>query len=344
MSPWKALVRKYADARNRAELYGDAGTLRHALPELSHLQRWVQRMERVQEVRDRRGIQPERQETRMRLAPVRMADREVVTDVQFMQTMTYLQHGKTYREARIERERIWLKQRNGTWRIERIEPVVAEKNSAVVAFVKTGKPGGTQEESGYRDTERKPPFPGQPYMNWELLSGQHGASRQRVYDRNKAKAYADRWWNEPNPGFVRFQVDCTNYVSQCLYAGGAPMNYTGNRASGWWYERRGSSDNWSFSWSVSNSLYWYLNNSKSGLTAKRVQSPGDLDIGDVIIYDWDGDGAFQHSTIVTAFDGNGMPLVNAHTTNSRHRYWEYKDSYAWSEKTVYRFFHISDVF
>lgn len=25
-------------------------------------------------------------------------------------------------------------------------------------------------------------------------------------------------------------------------------------------------------------------------------------LGDVIFYDWDGDGSFQHSTIVTAFD------------------------------------------
>ena len=47
------------------------------------------------------------------------------------------------------------------------------------------------------------------------------------------------------------------------------------------------------------------------------------DAGDVIVYDWDGDGAFQHSTIVTAFDAGGKPLVNAHTVSSRHRYWDY---------------------
>lgn len=67
-------------------------------------------------------------------------------------------------------------------------------------------------------------------------------------------------------------------------------------------------------------------------------------MGDVIIYDWDGDGSYQHSTIVTAFDAGGMPLVNAHTTPSKHRYWDYRNSYAWSENTVYRFFGLWIIF
>lgn len=49
-------------------------------------------------------------------------------------------------------------------------------------------------------------------------------------------------------------------------------------------------------------------------------------IGDVICYDWEGDGRFNHNTIVTAYDADGQPLVNAHTQNSLHRRWEYRDS------------------
>ncbi|MMZ62195.1 putative amidase domain protein [compost metagenome] len=76
--------------------------------------------------------------------------------------------------------------------------------------------------------------------------------------------------------------------------------------------------------------------------AVPVERPEQLMLGDVISYDWDGDGTFQHSTIVTAFDAGGMPLVNAHTVNARHRYWDYRDSYAWTDRTVYRFYHIAD--
>ncbi|MNV85876.1 putative amidase domain protein [compost metagenome] len=76
--------------------------------------------------------------------------------------------------------------------------------------------------------------------------------------------------------------------------------------------------------------------------AVPVERPEQLMLGDVISYDWDGDGTFQHSTIVTAFGAGGMPLVNAHTVNARHRYWDYQDSYAWTDRTVYRFYHIAD--
>lgn len=163
--------------------------------------------------------------------------------------------------------------------------------------------------------------------------------QRATYDRQKAVQYAERWWNSYNPAYERFAVNCTNYVSQCLYAGGALMNYTGRRASGWWY-RGGKNPQWSFSWSVSNSLLTYLATSKSHLQAELVPSPAQLTLGDVIIYDWDGDSRFQHSTIVTGIADDGLPLVNAQTTNSRMRYFAYTDSPAWTAKTQYRYFHI----
>ena len=173
-----------------------------------------------------------------------------------------------------------------------------------------------------------------PYLNYRLLSSftAEPMYRYTVYDRNKARDYAETWWNGANPRYLHFEVDCTNFVSQCLFAGGAPMNYTGKRESGWWYQGRdGSRELWSFSWSVAHSLQSFL-----AVSASRL--------GDVICYDWDGDGRFQHNTIVTGFDAAGMPLVNAHTVNSRMRYWDYRDSYAWTPNTRYRFFHIADYF
>ena len=57
-----------------------------------------------------------------------------------------------------------------------------------------------------------------------------------TYDRLAAVQYAERWWNDYHPNFEKFAVDCTNFVSQCLYAGGAPMRGEPNRAKGWWYK------------------------------------------------------------------------------------------------------------
>jgi hypothetical protein len=158
------------------------------------------------------------------------------------------------------------------------------------------------------------------------------------YDRLRAVQYAEKWWNSYNPVYKEFDVDCTNYISQCLHAGSAPMRGYPNRSKGWWMRN----DNWSYSWTVANSLRWYIPSSKVGLRGREVNSPEELNLGDVICYDFQGDGRYDHTTIVTAKDANGMPLVNAHTTNSRMRYWNYEDSTAYTDNIKYKFFTIVD--
>lgn len=158
------------------------------------------------------------------------------------------------------------------------------------------------------------------------------------YNRLKAVQYAERWWNDYNPAYKKFEVDCTNYISQCLHAGGAPMRGYPSRSNGWWMQN----NNWSYSWSVANAMRWYLPGSKFGLRAREVASAGKLKLGDVICYDFQGDGRFDHTTIVTGHDGNGMPLVNAHTANSRKRYWAYEDSTAYTPNIKYKFLSITD--
>ncbi|KHE66742.1 hypothetical protein LD39_21195 [Halobacillus sp. BBL2006] len=157
-----------------------------------------------------------------------------------------------------------------------------------------------------------------------------------TYNRREAVRYADRWWDSYNPAYRHFEVDCTNYISQCLRAGGAPPWGIPNRSRGWWY----SGKNWSYSWAVANSLRWYLSGSRQGLTAKEVSSPEQLSPGDVICYDFEGDGRFDHNTMVVRKNSEGMPLVNAHTANSRHRYWAYEDSTAYTPNIKYKFFII----
>ncbi|ENH96622.1 hypothetical protein J416_09604 [Gracilibacillus halophilus YIM-C55.5] len=159
------------------------------------------------------------------------------------------------------------------------------------------------------------------------------------YDRRKAVQYAERWWNNANPTYRYFEDnDCTNYISQCLRAGGAPMWGAPNRSRGWWY----NDESWSYSWSVANAFRWYLSGSNVGLKGKELDHASDLLPGDVICYDFQGDGRWDHNTIVVAKDHENMPLVNAHTNNSRHRYWTYEDSAAWTPECEYRFFRIGE--
>ncbi|SFP95554.1 amidase domain-containing protein [Salibacterium halotolerans] len=182
------------------------------------------------------------------------------------------------------------------------------------------------------DQEQPQPMQIKPRAGQPIYPERHSF----MYDRRKAVQYAEAWWNNYNPDYQAFSDNCTNFISQCLRAGDAPMRGQPDRGSGWWY----SGTNWSYSWAVAHSFRWYLSSSDSGLTAVETEKPEKLGLGDVICYDFNGDDNWQHSTIVTGFDGNGEPLVNAQTSNSRSRYWTYEDSTAWTPAIRYKFFQI----
>ena len=56
------------------------------------------------------------------------------------------------------------------------------------------------------------------------------------YNRDLAVAYARQWAFRRNPAYYDFEKiggDCTNFASQCLFAGIGVMNYT--KDVGWYY-------------------------------------------------------------------------------------------------------------
>lgn len=152
-----------------------------------------------------------------------------------------------------------------------------------------------------------------------------------MYNGALAAAYAEEWWDRRNPAFPAFPVDCTNFVSQCLLAGGLVMRGYPDRYNGWWLQ----GGQWSLSWAVAHSMRWFLEEA-----AERVPDASMLQIGDVICYDFAGDGRIDHTAIVTYLD-QGVPYVNAHTNDSRRRLWTYSDSAAYSPSIRYYFFHLS---
>lgn len=162
---------------------------------------------------------------------------------------------------------------------------------------------------------------------------------RKFYDRIRAQRYADLWWSSANPAFRYLQEDCTNFVSQCLYAADLPMDpKQGDRNRGWWYDFYSHSpEGWSYSWAVSHALYLYLTEM---IKAEEVSDPQELNIGDLVFYDWDGSGHYQHTAIIADFDSQGDPLVNAHSVASFHRHYMYLDSRAWRPQTRYAYIHM----
>lgn len=331
MDGWRKTLSTYVNQHNQDEVDYRPRSEGTVVTDLEYLIRLGERRQRLDQWYKERGAVPLRNETRAKLIrEIQNRESELEVELQFFRTTYYDKGGARHQEERIEGQRLTLQQDGEDWIISKVELPVAEKH----ATFRLPRPE-PEVEDGKNGLSA-------PFLNKKLLGG---VARSTAYRRKDAVQYADQWWNDFNPEFATFEVDCTHFISQCLFAGGAPINYTGKRESGWWYKGYvNGREAWSFSWAVAGGLERYLTHSTSGLRAEVVERPEQLQLGDVIIYDWDGDGAYQHSTIVTAFDAGGMPLVNAHTTPSRHRYWDYKDSYAWTENTVYRFFHIADWF
>ncbi|GAA3409820.1 amidase domain-containing protein [Paenibacillus hodogayensis] len=339
---WKSAVYEYAQRRNRLEIEGDAG---EQLMSIVRDDRFVRkldvRLRRMKAGRKARRAEPLRSETGLKIRNTDDFGQEAYVELEFRRSMEYGQEGQSFREDRMDVELLKIAQRGKQWIIAGVEPMATERRGSSAApppFVQTDQ----EEPDPSAGLVRPAPFLS-PLVS--ASSGFRPVSRVREYEREKARRYAEKWWNGTEPQYAELESDCTNFVSQCLFAGGAPMNYTGKRESGWWYQGKdGSKEYWSYSWAVAHSLQAFLTSSKGGLRADVTDSPHKLAIGDVICYDWDGDGRFQHNAIVTGFDAAGMPLVNAHTTNSRMRYWDYRDSYAWTPNTRYRFLHIADSF
>ncbi|WP_438444792.1 amidase domain-containing protein [Gorillibacterium sp. sgz5001074] len=328
---WRVALYDFIHARNQMEVdYDWSGPVRATGDEA-----YAERLRLLQDRRRRqhreRGLVPLSAETRLRILDVRQEEAQVCAGIMLQTRLEGESRGVPCETETQQIETVLLTVKpGGKWMIASVSPRLSESSEAASS--------PTALEAGEEDIT----LPSvQPLLVREKLAPWKTGGR---YNRELVRQYAERYWNSSNPKFIQFDVDCSNYVSQCILAGGIPMHDTGRRETGWWYRgRSGSQELWSYSWAVANALQAYLSGTRpSGLRAVAVDSPKKLDIGDVISYSWDGDGRYGHSTIVTAFDPQGMPLVNAHTVNSRHRYWDYSDSYAWTERTKYKFFHIGD--
>ncbi len=343
---WWSLLNTFVQYQNELNIEYEFNPVHLDIRDAEYCAHQLRRLSRIRQQHQARQIEPVKHEVRANLVAADESNDAVNVRLKCRNKLTYRMEDKEHDDCQVYEQQIVLMKEDQGWVIERAECPTPEKTKTYLSTAQSCQMlNGDGPSLSTYSAIRAQGAQSQPLINAHVFNGMNTLQpRSHQYDRMKAQAYADKWWDSANPGFIHFDVDCTNYVSQCLYAGGAPMHYTGRRESGWWYKgRKQGKEWWSYSWSVAHSLRVFLDNNHQGLRAHEVKEASQLDIGDVIVYDWDGDGSFQHSVIVAAKDHQGMPLVNAHTTNSYHRYWDYKDSYAWSERTVYRFFHILDV-
>ncbi len=159
------------------------------------------------------------------------------------------------------------------------------------------------------------------------------------YNRAAAVAYAHRWAYGRNPAFYNFDGlggDCTNFMSQCLYAGGGVMDYT--PTFGWYYLNL---NNRTPSWTGVPYFYDYLTRSRHSLGPAAVET--DLhhcEPGDFVQLSFSGT-VFGHTAIIVQ---TGMPASPDSTLVAAHTYdIDYKPLNTYSFHGI-RFLHITGVY
>ncbi len=140
-----------------------------------------------------------------------------------------------------------------------------------------------------------------------------------AYDRDAAVAYARMWALSRNPKYYDYEKlggDCTNFVSQCLYAGGGVMNH--KPTFGWYYI---SANNHSPSWTGVPYLYNFLvRKTGVGPVGKEV-SMDEVQPGDISQFAGTSS-RFSHSQLIVSVDkGTGLDgiRVATHTFDSLDR-------------------------
>ena len=120
------------------------------------------------------------------------------------------------------------------------------------------------------------------------------------YNRQNAVAYAYAWWNKRNPKYYNFDGiggDCTNFISQCLCAGGYKMSHN---KTGWYYYSPSSR---SPSWTGVEEFFNFLTKNTHDLGPRaKVVGIDQIEVGDVVQLSQNS-GRFHHTLLITKILG-----------------------------------------
>ena len=135
------------------------------------------------------------------------------------------------------------------------------------------------------------------------------------YNRDRALQYARRWALDRNPLYYDYTGiggNCTNFVSQCLYAGSCTMNYT--PIFGWYYLSQAER---TASWTGVEYFYNFMIGNESVGPFCREVTRGEAQPGDVVQLGREESG-YYHTLLIVAVEENDL-LVAAQSDDALDR-------------------------
>ncbi len=137
------------------------------------------------------------------------------------------------------------------------------------------------------------------------------------YNRIAAVRYARRWAFRRNPIYYNFDDlggDCTNFVSQCVYAGAGVMNFTPD--TGWYYI---SPDLRAPAWTSVRFFYEFMTTNEGVGPYGYEADISELLPGDVVQLAYNEENTFEHTLLVVGVGRNKNPqniLLAAHSNDA----------------------------
>ncbi len=143
---------------------------------------------------------------------------------------------------------------------------------------------------------------------------------RKPYNREAAVAYAHRWAYGRNPRYYDYEEiggDCTNFASQCVYAGSGIMNFTPD--FGWYYINANQK---APAWTGVEFFYNFMTRPEPSVGPFAVETGlEEMMPGDVIQLSFNGE-RFSHTPVVVAADHPrdlSEILIAAHSYDSDNR-------------------------
>jgi hypothetical protein len=135
------------------------------------------------------------------------------------------------------------------------------------------------------------------------------------YCREAVVAYAEKWALSRNPAYYNFSGiggDCTNFASQCIYAGCGVMNPA--PVTGWYYYGVNAR---AASWTGVEHLFRFLMSNTGAGPYASVVGRTEICPGDILQLGR-GDGTFYHTPVILSADAQEI-YVAAHSFDALRR-------------------------
>ena len=159
------------------------------------------------------------------------------------------------------------------------------------------------------------------FVDYNGMSPTRASSYSKRYNRTAVVNYIRDWWHARNPKFVNCgkNYDCTNFVSQCLHAGGLPMYYHWMCVK----NRNSSTFRYTRTWTTAESLFDHVLTYLSTVTVYSAtkysqveKNISKIESGDLLFFYKYSDQKITHAAIISKIQ-NGIVYYGQHSGDAR---------------------------